>query len=165
MYIYEDIIKKLKSSKVKFMLVGGIAVNLLGSLRSTADMDILVEMSDKNLTNLFGLLRKEGYRIKQPIKPEQILNETTRGKLINEKNLKAINFYKNNTLSEVDVIIDSPVSFQQAIKNALFIKVGKISFPVISFDDLIRMKSVTGRYIDKLDIEALKNIKKLRGHR
>ena len=48
MIIYEEVLKEFQKQKVKYVIVGGIAVNLLGSLRSTADMDILVEMSDSN---------------------------------------------------------------------------------------------------------------------
>ena len=41
MIFYEAIIKEFQKQKVKYVLVGGIAVNLHGAMRSTADMDIL----------------------------------------------------------------------------------------------------------------------------
>ena len=53
MIFYEEIFWAFQKQKVKYVLVGGIAVNLLGSMRSTADLDILVEMSDDNLKNAF----------------------------------------------------------------------------------------------------------------
>ncbi len=58
------------------MLVGGIAVNLLGSLRSTADMDILLEMSDENLAKAVKILKKMGSRVKQPVDPLGLADKT-----------------------------------------------------------------------------------------
>jgi hypothetical protein len=61
----------------------------------------------------------------------------------------------------VDLIIDSPVSFQQARKNAVLVKVENLRLPVVSIDDLIKMKRKAGRGKDKLDIDQLKKIKEL----
>ena len=58
MIIYEDILREFRKQKVKYVLVGGIAVNLLGFLRTTSDLDILVEMSDENLANVVRILKK-----------------------------------------------------------------------------------------------------------
>lgn len=162
MIIYEEILREFQRQKVKYVLVGGIAVNLLGSLRSTADMDILVEMSDANLKKIVTILKKKGYRVKQPVDPMGIADKKTRQDWINNKHMKAFNFYKESDLKEVDIIIESPVSFEEAKKSAIRIKSEDIILPVISIDNLIKMKRKTGRGIDKLDIEVLKKIKKLR---
>lgn len=55
MIIYEDVLKAFQKEKVKYMLVGGIAANLFGLMRSTADLDILVEMIEENLKKIKGL--------------------------------------------------------------------------------------------------------------
>jgi len=162
MIIYEEILREFQRQKVKYVLVGGIAANLLGSLRSTADLDILVEMSDSNLAKIVRVLTKKGYHVKQPVDPMGIADKKTRENWIKDKHMKAFNFYKEEALQEVDIIIDSKVSFEEARKNALRIKVGSIMLPVISLDNLIKMKKATNRSIDKLDIEELKKIKKLR---
>ena len=76
--------------------------------------------------------------------------------------MKAFNFYKEDELKEVDIIIESPVSFEEAKKSAIRIRVDDFILPVISIDKLIKMKRKTGRPVDQLDIEELKKIKKLR---
>lgn len=162
MLTYEEILQGFQRDKVRYVIVGGIAVNLLGSLRSTADMDILVEMSNDNLARAVRALKKEGYRVKQPVDPMKIADKKTREGWIKNKHMKAFNFYKKGELKEVGIIIKSPVSFEEAKKSAIRIKVGGITLPVISIDNLIRMKKNTGRSIDKLDIEELKKIKRLR---
>jgi len=162
MIIYEEVLRAFQRQRVKYILVGGIAVNLLGSLRSTIDMDILVEMSDNNLKKALTILKKNGYRIKQPVDPMLIADKTIREVWIKKRHLKALNFYKKGELKEVDIIVDSPVTFEQAKKDMLRLKSGNIVIPVISIDNLIKMKRKTGRSIDKLDIGELIKIKKLR---
>lgn len=147
---------------MKYVLVGGIAVNLLGSLRNTADLDILVEMSDENLAKIVKILKRAGYHVKQPVDPMGIARKDVRQDWIQNKHMKAFNFYKEEGLKEVDIIIDTPVSFEIARKDAMVIHVDGIALPVISIDHLIKMKSQAGRPLDKVDINELKKIKKLR---
>jgi len=130
-----------------------------------AGRHILVEMSDGNLGKVVGILKKEGYRVKQPVDPMGIADERTRNDWIRHKHMKAFNFYKEAEFKEVDIIIESPVSFAEAKKSALRIKIDDTLLPVISIDNLIKMKRGTGRGVDKLDIEELKKIKKLKRDR
>lgn len=162
MFFYEEILRAFQKQKVKYILVGGIAVNLLGSMRGTADLDILVEMSDDNLKKIVKILKKYGYRVKQPVDPLRIADKKTREDWIKNKNMKALNFYKEDELKEVDIIIESPVSFEEANKKPVLIEVDDLILPVISIDNLIKMKEKTGRAVDKLDIEELKMIKSIK---
>ena len=161
MILYEEILIEFQKKEVKYVIVGGIAINLHGFLRSTADMDILVDMTDENLKKIVNILKKKGYHVKQPVDPMGIANEKTRHDWIHGKNMKAFNFYKENEYKEVDIIIESPISYQEAKKNALQLKIGSMKISVISIDDLIKMKSHTGRDVDQKDIKQLKKIKKL----
>lgn len=162
MILYEEIFREFQRQKVKYILVGGIAVNLLGSLRSTADMDVLVEMSNDNLRKVVNILKNKGYHVKQPVDPMGIADEKIRHDWIKNKHMKAFNFYKENGLKEVDIIIDSPISYEKARKDAIRIKIDDIILPVISINNLIIMKKNAGRNKDNLDIEELQKIKKLR---
>lgn len=91
-----------------------------------------------------------------------IADKKTRQEWIHHKHMKAFNFYKEDELKEVDIIIDSPISFEEAQKTVLYIQSGDIRLPVISIDNLIKMKQRTARLVDKWDIQQLKLIKKLR---
>lgn len=163
MIIYEEILREFQKQGVKYVLVGGMALNMLGSMRSTADMDILVEMSDQNLKKVIKILTKNGYRVKQPVDPMGMADQVTRRDWIENKHIKAFNFYKDQELKEVDIIIETPVSYEKARKKALPIKCGRLTLPVISIGHLITMKKKSNRPVDKLDIEDLKRIKILQG--
>lgn len=165
MIFYEEIFRDFQKHKVKYVLVGGIALNLHGSLRNTADLDILVEMSNENLAKIVKILKKRGYRVRQPIDPLRIADPRLRKNWIRNKRMKAFNFYLDHELKEVDLIIDSPVTYEEARKRASRIRVGTLSLPLISIDHLIQMKRRAGRAIDRLDIADLKRIKKLGGRK
>ncbi len=162
MILYEEIFREFQKQKVKYVLVGGIAFNLLGGERATHDLDILVEMSDDNLAKVVSILKRKGYKVKQPVDPMGIADKKIRADWIKNKNMKAFNFYKEDELKEVDIIIDSPVQYPEAKKDALRIKSGPLTMPVISIKKLISMKKGTGRPVDRIDVEVLKTIERLK---
>ena len=47
--IFKEIFKALNKGGVKYIVVGGVAVNLHGYLRATGDLDILVLLETSNL--------------------------------------------------------------------------------------------------------------------
>ncbi len=162
MIIYEEVLAAFQEQKVKYVVVGGLAVNLLGGLRTTADLDILVEMSDRNLAKIVTILKQQGYAVRQPVDPMGIADEKIRRDWIVNKNMKAFNFYKDKDFKQVDIIIESPVRFEDADKDALNVKIDQLKIPVISIKNLIRMKERAGRGIDRSDIQELKMIEKMR---
>lgn len=162
MILYEEIFRAFQKQKVKYVLVGGIALNLLGVERATHDLDILVEMTDENLKKVVSILKKQGYRVKQPVDPMDITDKTIRADWIQNKNMKAFNFYKEKDMKQVDIIIDSPVRYSEAKKDVESIRSGTIDIPVISIKRLITMKKNTGRPTDRLDVEALRHVQKLK---
>src|SRR5438132_1521086 len=144
MIIYEEIFKDFQKHKVRYVVVGGIAINLHGALRSTADLDILVEMSDENLGKIVRILKRHGYRVRQPVDPMKIAKSKIRKVWISEKHMKAFNFYKDKELKEIDIIIDSPVPYEIAAGKSVKFKAGRFMIPLISIDHLIKMKKKAG---------------------
>ena len=160
MILYEEILREFQKAKVKYIIVGGIAFNLLGGYRSTLDMDILVEMKDENLRKIVKIMKSAGYHVKQPVDPMGIADKATREDWIKNKHMKAFNFYKSeSTYEEVDILVDAPLTFEKAVKSAVKVQVKGLSLPVISKKDLITMKKAAGREKDLRDIAELKLIK------
>ena len=161
MIIYEDVLRAFHKHKVKYILVGGLAFNLQGAFRSTEDLDILVEMTDVNLSKVIKILKQKKYFVKQPVDPMGIADQATRKDWIQNKNMKAFCFYKE-TGEQVDLIIDSPVDYEQAKRKVDIVHVDGVALPVVSIDHLIKMKEKTGRDKDKFDVQELKKIKNRR---
>ena len=163
MILYEEILREFQKQKVKYVIVGGIAFNLLGGERNTLDMDMLVEMTGSNLRKVVNILKKAGYHVKQPVDPIGIANDKTRKDWVKNKNMKAFNFYKDDKgYQEVDIVIDSPVSFKDADKDAVHATVKGIKLSIISPDKFIKMKKHSGRDKDLRDIEELRAARKMR---
>ena len=162
MIFYEEIFKIFHDNNIHYILVGGVAFNLLGGSRSTFDVDFLIELNDENIKKTIQILLDLGYHPKQPVDPMDFSKSDIREKWINEKNMKAFNFYKDEkSLEEVDIIIDSPVDYTIAEKNMKTIKVGDYDIHVISINDLITMKEASSRDKDKLDLKELNIIRDL----
>ncbi|MDD5583746.1 MAG: hypothetical protein PHV55_01640 [Candidatus Omnitrophica bacterium] len=163
MILYEEVLKAFQKQKVKYFIVGGMAFNLLGGNRTTLDMDILVELSDINLRKIVNILKKSGYHVKQPVNPMDVAVKKIREDWIQNKNMKAFNFYKDDTsYEEVDIVIDSPIEFSKAFKKALRVRLHSTTLNVISPDDFIVMKKHSGREKDIQDINDLQLIRKMR---
>ena len=62
----------------------------------------------------------------------------------------------------IDVLVRPVVPFQELKNNAVVKRIGPLSIPVAGIDDLIRLKTGTGRAKDVLDIEELEKIKRQR---
>jgi hypothetical protein len=44
--IYEEIFREFEKAKVRYLFVGGVAINLYGYVRLTMDLDIMAVLSD-----------------------------------------------------------------------------------------------------------------------
>ena len=163
MILYEEILKEFTRGKVKYILVGGMAFNLLGGYRNTLDMDVIVEMSDENLRKIVTIMKKAGYHVKQPVDPMLIADKNTREDWIKNKNMKAFNFYKGErTYEEVDIVIDSPVKYKDAVKKAVKVRTAGLDLIVVSPEDFVKMKKSSGRDKDLEDIEKLKATRRIK---
>ncbi|HEY0090796.1 MAG TPA: DUF6036 family nucleotidyltransferase [Candidatus Lokiarchaeia archaeon] len=158
---YFEIFEALYLKKVRYLIVGGLAVNLYGVPRITQDIDIIVSMDDDNIVKLNTVLKKLGYVPRLPINPYDLSNDKVRQTWINEKNLKAFSFYnKKENFKVIDVIISHPLDFERAYQSKVVKKVKYFDIYLVSIDDLINMKKVTERDQDLSDIEMLIKVKK-----
>ena len=160
-YDYLSIFKTFNEKKINYIVVGGMAVNLHGIPRMTYDIDLILSLKDKNLKNFLELMTEWGFKPKVPVKMMELAIKQKRQVWVKNKNMKAFNFINPDwELSEIDIIIDSPIDYERAIKNATKVKLENIAIPLISIKDLIKMKRVSGRAQDKADIANLNKILK-----
>ena len=157
---YSGIFKRFNEEGVRYLVVGGLAMNLHGIPRVTYDIDILIDLEDDNIRTLMSLMKEWGFKPKVPVSIMDFADPEKREEWIATKNMKAFNLVNAKwALSEIDIIIDAPVVYSEARKRARKIAVHGVTIPVISIDDLIKMKRVAGRELDKADIQYLKKVK------
>ena len=157
---YFEILKELFNRKIDYLIVGGLAVNLYGVPRVTQDIDIIIAFDKKNIFTLNGVFKNLGYIPRLPgVDPEELADPVVRKDWIENRNLKAFSFYHTkDTYKAVDIVLVHPLDFNKAFQHKTIKKAQGITINLVSMDDLIAMKSFSGRQQDLSDIELLKKI-------
>jgi len=143
----------LKKHKIPYAIVGGHAVALHGAVRGTIDIDFITNWNLKNLKLIEKALAEINLTPRLPINPEDLFN--FKEEYIKNKNLVAWNFININDPSEqIDVVITHDLK-KESVKE---IKIQGEFINIISKSGLIKMKKLSAREQDLIDIEALERL-------
>lgn len=160
--IFERIFAAFQNNHLRYAVIGGIAVNLHGYNRITGDLDIIISLNDENISKFIYTAKELSFIPRLPVKIEEFAIAEHRAMWINEKNMKVFTIYNpSKPLEHVDVKIDNPETIEQYIDNCITVRAGDINIPVVSREDLIKLKKEAGRERDLVDIRALERIKAL----
>jgi hypothetical protein len=156
---YHDALSALTAAGIRFVVVGGVAVNLQGVPRFTADVDLAVALDGALLASAARALAELGLRPRLPISEAEIGDTRTVRSWVEERNLTALTFVDpTEPLREVDLVLASPVPFDELERTADRMTAGGLTLAVASIDALIRMKIGTGRAQDASDVDALRRV-------
>ena len=156
---YRTIFKKLNELEIDYLVVGGLAVNFHGVPRMTYDIDLMILLQTENILKLIGKLIQWGYRPKIPVNPEDLADKAKRNSWIQDKGMKALNFYSEKLpIGEIDIVFDSPIPYDELKNRAILVELQEVKIPTISIHDLIELKLRTGRKQDLSDVEHLRMI-------
>lgn len=156
---YDDFFSGLYRNKVKYLLGGGHAVNIYGVNRSTYDIGILVDLSDKNLTKLLKTVKELKMVPQLPVNITDIKSEKIRNWWINDKNLIVFSLYKQDEPYHiVDIFLKQLINFNELFRRKKIIKYNDFEIYVINKDDLINLKLTANRKKDMIDIEELRKL-------
>lgn len=157
---FKRILKELENRKIKYLAIGGVAVNLHGYNRNTNDLDIILSFEEKNVKLFVALMKDLGLVPKAPVDPNELVNPEKREFWKNEKSMKVFSFFNPSNEQEVlDVMIQDYIMYDEALKNSKLLKDENISIPVVSIDDLIKLKEISGRARDLVDLKILRKLK------
>ena len=137
-------------------------MNLLGYPRFTGDIDILLALDGENLKKMANLMKQMGYEKRIPVEVQELGDEKKTLQLMKEKNLIAYTFINNaEPQFNIDVIVGESLDFSKYEKHKVVVTAWDVGVPVVSIDDLIGMKKITGREKDAQDVAALLELKGL----
>ena len=164
--LYKKILSELEEKGVKYLVIGGIAVNLYGHPRVTKDLDLMVSFEKNNMDKFIEIIKSFKLKPRVPVEIEELADKNKREFWKKEKNTKVFSFYNpENDLEVIDIMIQDYIDFDAAYKKVEKVSDGKLSVSMVSIDDLIRLKEIANRPNDRADIEVLKKLKKLRYER
>lgn len=156
---FEEALGLLRDGGVRFVVVGGTAVILHGVPRTTADLDLVVDLEPANLRRLVSAMNRLGYRPRAPVEAEDLCDPEQRKAWIADKGMRAFTFHlPGHPLSDIDILIDSPLDFAELSLRAERVDAGGLLLHIAGIEDLIRMKVVAARDQDLADADALRRL-------
>lgn len=153
----ERMLACLTARDVDFVIVGGIAVVLLGSARLTQDLDIAYAQDQANLDALGNVLLDLDARLRGV---DEAVRFVPDGRTLRHVELLTL----TTDAGSLDLLGRPPGAppYAELRRNAQHLDVGQSSVRVASIDDMIAMKRNAGRAQDLADIEELETILRLR---
>lgn len=151
-----DIFAALNRAKVRYLVVGGVAVVAYGVPRTTYDVDIIVEFSRVNLQRLGEAMRSIGFMPRLPVGPEGLANVAQRRRWINQKGMQVYAFMEQRPpFRIVDIMVKHVGNFRHLYGKRTHAVLNKVRIPLVPRDHLLRMKRIAGRPQDLEDIRDL----------
>lgn len=145
----EQILRALVEHGVEYLIVGGLAVQTHGHVRTTVDIDVYPRPTPENMARLAEALNGLDARV---------LNPGSEGMRIDSMMLPRATLWQFATRhGAVDVLHDAPGAppYEELRGRALELKLGDLDLAVAGRDDLISMKRASARPVDLEDIAAL----------
>lgn len=159
MSLYLPLFKALNDADVQYIIVGGLATVLHGYARLTADIDLVINLDQQEAQRAVSAILATGLKPRLPVDPMQLTDKATRQSWINDKNMLVFSFYDpNNPLMVLDVFVREPFPFSEMATRAVPMDIGGMTVPVCAIQDLIAMKTGTGRAKDEEDIKYLQGL-------
>lgn len=157
----EAIIRALNGASVRYLVVGGLAVNAHGFVRLTRNVDIVLALDPENAAAGLHALLAIGYQMAIPATPEQFAHAETRENWRALKQMIVLKLWSDHhRRTPVDIFVYEPFDFNHEIDaaSALDICPG-VSAPVVSLETLLAMKRAAARPQDLIDIEELQRMR------
>ena len=152
------VFKALVDADVRFLVAGGLAVNVHGFMRMTLDIDLVVKLDPGNIRRAFAALASGGYGPTVPVSAGEFGDAELRDRWVREKNMRVLRFHSDEHWdTPVDLFASEPFPFDEEYDRSVVRELAGIGgVRVISLRTLIRMKEAAGRPQDLADIDNLR---------
>lgn len=156
---YLDLFRSLSKGDIRYLICGGLAVNIYGIPRMTADIDILLDFEEGNVTRFESAIKLLLYRSVAPVSLRSFVDKNTRAKVVSEKNMIAYSYYNSRSnYMNVDVLMDTPFAFSELWDRRSTRPMDDFSIQLVSVEDLIEMKKYANRKQDVDDVLLLSKL-------
>lgn len=149
----KNVTQTLSKHSVNYAIAGGYAVSFHGAVRTTFDIDIVVELELENLENCVAALTALDLQSRVPVTTQEIFH--FRHEYIQKRSFIEWSFVNATDPSQ---IVDIVLTHDLATMTKKNIVVSGASVPVLSAESLIKMKRASGRPQDIEDFKALERL-------
>jgi predicted nucleotidyltransferase len=147
-----QLLERLAEAKIRFVLVGGLAVNAWGYVRATRDVDLVPDPSAENLEKLIALLSDLDGKV--DVGGELLKSDATSIFLRTGDRTLVV-----TELGRIDVLQGLPTipPFAELEVDAVDVDIEGLVVRVCSFEHLVAMKRDSERARDRDDLDALES--------
>lgn len=140
----------LQSLNVPMALVGGLAMGAWQRPRFTKDIDLLLAISESDARRALGQLLAAGFRSKQAQVLVQLDDGSQFMQLIYDPPDALLDI-------QVDLLVATSAFHRQALARRVTLPASELGFEiaVVSCEDLIVLKLIVGRILDRADVAEL----------
>jgi hypothetical protein len=160
----EAIFAALQAVDARYIVVGGLAVIAHGHVRTTQDVDLVLDLSTNALLRTLAALQSLEYRPLVPVSITDFANPDLRHDWIENRNMKVFNLVSDRFPDTViDIFPKEPFSFEAEFARAELKEIApNIQARVAAIAALIALKEEANRPKDLDDISKLRKLQKLR---
>jgi len=155
MEIAKSLIETLKrfclvfnKADIKFCLIGGLAVGILAKPRATEDIDLLV-LIDKEDKEILASLLRDNFEVIQD-HDLMVFKQATIWRLV----VKDV-FTNDNGLVIIALVFADNEIYRKAVLDVITIQIDEVDIPVVKPENLIKIKKLSNRPRDLLDIQDI----------
>lgn len=142
---YEKLLANLARAEVKFIIAGGVAVALNGFVRTTEDVDILIESSAENVRRVLDELRNFGEGHARQLSPADFSDSEGAVRIIEDFPLDIFTTMRGQRY--VDLIGSTKPT-----------RIDDIDVRYLNAEALILLKRDSQREQDRIDVATLRSI-------
>lgn len=155
----EWVLASLEQARVRYLVVGGVAVVLHGYLRTTLDLDLVLQLEQTNVERALEALAGLGFQPQAPVPLSSFADPQIRETWLREKNMTVFSLWHPEHLGfAVDLFVQEPFDFDAVYRRALRVPLQTTEATVVSREDLVAMKRAAGRALDLDDVTALSEL-------
>lgn len=153
--------EQLYKQNIRYLVCGGLAVNIYGIPRMTADIDILLDFEEVNVNKFENAMKLLSYFSTIPVSLKIMIDKSEREKMIREKNMIAYSFFNSRAgVMALDVLVDVPIAFDELWNSREVRKMNSSEVNLVSVEHLIALKKYSNRKQDNDDILLLSKLLK-----
>jgi len=137
-----------KAANIKFCLIGGLAVGILAKPRATEDIDLLVLIGKEN-KEIIAKLFRDNFEVIQDHDLMYFKQATIWRMVIKDS------FTTDNGFVIIDMVFADSEIYRKAVLEVITIQIDNIDIPVVKPENLIKIKKLSNRPRDLLDIQEI----------
>jgi hypothetical protein len=157
-----SVLGEFERLRIRYVLVGGLAVMLHGVDRLTADIDLVVDLAPEEATKAVQALLVMGFKPHAPLDALEFADPVVRERWRRDAGMVCLSFWDpENRRPTVDLFADYPMDFQTLLDHSIRMPLTQIGVQVASIDHLVAIKRASGRPKDLEDVRRLLDLKKV----